>query len=168
MKKMISSLLILTTLHTYANCQHAYEKASHRRDVRNEIIVLSTYFGTLGAIFFIPTGIGAGVVALANQSLILGVWPATNFKRQGDGFYLNTFDKLLGLFSSAQNKNVNTKSMKKFISSVENKENKKLSLEEKMKVMNLLNEGFEKNIFCSKKNRVFKKRHLVTYISNNL
>lgn len=176
MKKLLIGLLAISSVSGYGDCSEAYHRASHHRDIRNEIIIGVTWVGTGTATVILSGGATASLLFVANQITVGAAWPITDFKRQGEDIYNNNFDKLLIAFSGAksglENKHLN-KILNKSIKKSGLEHSPELEAEAKVILIN----GFENETFCpvvkmrkdgTEKRSVFNQSALVEYISLNL
>ena len=177
MKKVIVAILALTmSSSAFADCQDAYRQASKRRDIRNEVIVGVAYVATGAGALVLSTGTAAGLLLLGNELILVGAWPTTDFKRQGDKLYMNNFDRELAVFDGATRGESN-RSLEKILRKTERKMKTELTLAQIVHAEELLASGFESELFCpvtktrangTKKRAVFNRGALVDYLAQNL
>ncbi len=177
MKSILVAIILFSMgSSAFADCSNAYNRASHNRDIRNEIIVGVTWIGTGAAAVILSGGAAASLFFVANQLTVGAAWPITDFKRQGDGIYNNNFDKLLIAFAAAKS-GLENKHLSRIIEKSINKADLEQSPELEAKARAILTNGFEDETFCpvakmrkdgSEKRSVFNKSALIEYVSLNL
>ena len=177
MKKLLATVLALTmSSSAFADCHEAYQQASKRRDIRNEIIVGVAYVATGAGALILSTGTAAGLLIFGNELVLVTAWPATDFKRQGDTLYMNNFDRELAAFEGATRGESN-RSLEKIIRKTERKMKTEFTPVQIAHAEALLASGYESELFCpvtktrangTKKRAVFSRGALVDYLAQNL
>ena len=177
MKKNILAVLAmtLTTITAFADCRDAYEHASKMRDIRNEIIVGVSIVGTAGGAF-VTTGVVESLLVMGYSLSMMGAWPMTDFKRQGEGIYKNNFDKLLIAFSAAE-----TGTENKHLNRIVEKSIKEADLEQspelERQARTILADAFNDETFCpiikvrkngEEKRAVFNRSALIKFVAEKL
>lgn len=176
MRLFLGFFLLLTfSFASWADCTEAYQKASKRRDIRNEVIAVAAGAVALGvAPTLFPT---ATIYFVGKYTLtVLGVVTVTEIKRQGVKIYKNNFDQLLGAFEAARDEEKNLYLTRLVKGSI-----KRAGLERlpdiELRARELVAQGFSDETFCPiighdrkgrEKRSVFRKSAVMDFVSLKL
>jgi hypothetical protein len=177
MKKAILLLaLSLFSVQSFANCKSAYLKASHNRDIRNEVIAITAVIGTAAGAVVASTGIVAGLFAAGYSVSLFHFVPTTDRKRRGYREYANNFDKIT-LSVEAAKEGVENRHLNKIV----NKAIKKAGLEKTdqlvLQAKEVLVDNFENETYCplvrvkkngKEKRAVFTRKAIIKNLSESI
>jgi hypothetical protein len=176
MKSLLCLLLVSTfSLTAWGDCTEAYQKASKRRDIRNEVIAVAAGAAALGvAPTLFPT---ATIYFVGKYTLtVLGVVTVTEIKKQGVKIYKNNFDQLLGAFEAARDEEKNFY-LRRLIKGSIKRAGLQTLPDIELRAQELIAEGFKSDAFCPvvgvdrkgrEKKSVFRKSAVLDYVAVNL
>jgi|APGre2960657468_1045069.scaffolds.fasta_scaffold48614_2 hypothetical protein len=173
MKKIILSLMLLSTVSAFADCTTQYEKAAKNRNIRNSIIIgtasaaLMTPFSfTILATAAIPSNLSvaayfAGIITITNS---VPLQLKTNF------------DKVISAVDAAKSEK-DDKSLSKILRMVSRESDVEISDQQASELKTVMVQAFENDVFCpvvkinrkgEEKRAAFTRRAVVKYLSNYL
>jgi hypothetical protein len=173
MKKIILSLMLLTTVTAFADCTKEYERAAKNRNNRNSIIIgtasaalMAPFSYTILATAAIPSQLSvaayfAGIITVTNTTPL-------NLK--------TNFDRVVSAVDAARN-NEEDKSLTKILKMVSKKSEVEINENQAIILKDVLVQAFEQDVFCpvvgfnrkgEEKRAAFTRKAVVKYLSNYL
>jgi hypothetical protein len=173
MRKIILSLMLLTTVSAFADCTSEYERAAKNRNIRNSVIIgtasaalMAPFSYTILATAAIPShlsvaGYFAGIITVTNTTPL-------NLK--------TNFDKVVSAVNAAKN-DEEDKSLSKILKMVSKKSEVQINDVQASVLKDVMVQAFEQDVFCpvvshnrkgEEKRAAFTRKAVVKYLSNYL
>jgi hypothetical protein len=173
MRKLILSLMLLTTVSAFADCTSEYERAAKNRNTRNSIIVVTASAALMGPFSYTILATAAIPSHLSVAAYFAGIMTATNSMPLD---LKTNFDRVVSAVDAAKSGQEN-KSLSKILRMVSKESDVEINDEQANALKTVMVEAFENDVFCpvvgfnrkgEEKRAAFSRKAVVKFLSNYL
>ena len=173
MRKLILSLMLLSTVSAFADCTSEYERAAKNRNIRNSVIIGTASAALMGPFSYAILATAAIPSQLSVAAYFAGIITITN---TGPLNLKSNFDRVLSAVDAAKN-GEEDKSLTKILKMVSRKSEVEINDDQAIILKNVMVQSFEQDVFCpvigynrkgEEKRAAFTRNAVVKYLSNYL